>query len=392
MHSADNRMATARPDPAAGAPRRAGRWQRAWQRHFAGFTWKGFALLAVLCALNALRRKIQPLDDDTLTSWLLDLPIMFGLGLLVALPVALAVVATCNHVFARPWRRYAALAFAVIAASLAGTVAMAAVERALSGPLQLGDGGTLATASAFLRWIWLRYVVQSALFTAVYVYGRTAEESAMRARDAELDRQRFEQQMEEARLQLLQAQIEPHFLFNTLATVRSHYREAPDAACGMLDNLMRYLGVALPQMRCGGTTLGREAALAEAYLGIQKLRMGRRLAFAIDVPPALNDVPMPPMMLLTLVENAIKHGLAPLPEGGFIRVSAAQERDELRLQVSDSGRGFAQTSGAGTGIANIRARLDALHGRAARLDLGLNQPRGVTATLTLPLPMPVAAA
>jgi sensor histidine kinase YesM len=155
----------------------------------------------------------------------------------------------------------------------------------------------------------------------------------------------------------------------------------------MIDNLMRYLGVALPQMRSGGTTLGREAALAEAYLGIQKLRMGRRLAYAIDIPPALHDVPMPPMMLLTLVENAIKHGLAPLPEGGFIRVGAAVEHDELRLQVSDSGRGFAQTSGAGTGIANIRARLDALHGRAARLDLGLNQPRGVTATLTLPLPL-----
>jgi signal transduction histidine kinase len=385
MHSADAREAPARNDTQTRTSRHTGRWRRAWQRHFAGLTWKGFALIAVLCALNALRRKIQPQDDDTVIGWLADFGVMFGLGLIVALPVALAVVATCNHDFSRPWRRYAALACAVVAASLAGTILMATLEWAILHPLNLGDGGTLAMATAFLRWFWLRYLAMSALFTAVYVYARTAEESAMRARDAELDHQRFEQQMEEARLQVLQAQIEPHFLFNTLATVRSLYRESHEAARGMLDNLMRYLGVALPQMRSGGTTLGREAALAEAYLGIQKLRMGRRLAYAIDIPPALHDVPMPPMMLLTLVENAIKHGLAPLPEGGFIRVGATVEHDELRLQVSDSGRGFAQTSGAGTGIANIRARLDALHGRAARLDLGLNQPRGVTATLTLPL-------
>jgi LytS/YehU family sensor histidine kinase len=223
------------------------------------------------------------------------------------------------------------------------------------------------------------------LFTSVYVYARSADESIAQARQAEVDREHLDAQMDEARLQVLQAQIEPHFLFNTLATVRRLYRTSPATAIEMLDNLMRYLSVALPQIRASQSTLGRDVALVEAYLGIQKLRMGRRLAFSIDLPAELHGTPLPPMMLLTLVENAIKHGVSPLPEGGFVRVSANAEHGQLLVRVADSGRGFVQTFGTGTGLANTRARLAALYGTGARLELTANLPRGITATLLLPL-------
>jgi len=212
-----------------------------------------------------------------------------------------------------------------------------------------------------------------------------------RAQQADLDRARFIQQMDEAHLRMLQAQIEPHFLFNTLANVRRLYQTSPADASKMLDNLMRYFEVALPQMRAADSTLGREAALTESYLEIQRIRMGRRLEFGIDIPDRLRDATLPPMMLLTLAENAIKHGLAPLREGGSLTISAATNGDELHVRVADSGRGFTQSSGGGTGLANIRARLAGMYGAAGQLNLALNTPRGVIATLALPLSLTTPA-
>jgi hypothetical protein len=196
---------------------------------------------------------------------------------------------------------------------------------------------------------------------------------------------RFIQRSEEARLRMLQAQIEPHFLFNTLANVRRLYQTAPANAATMLDNLMRYFEVSLPQMRAADSTLGREAALTESYLEIQRIRMDRRLEFAIDIPEPLRESRLPPMMLVTLAENAIKHGLAPLPEGGLVSVSATAKGKELQVRVADSGQGFTQSSGGGTGLANIRARLAGLYGAAGRLTLAMNTPRGVIATIAIPL-------
>jgi LytS/YehU family sensor histidine kinase len=232
---------------------------------------------------------------------------------------------------------------------------------------------------------WVRYGLLCALFTVVFVHIRAADESAVRLRQAERDRTMFVQRMGEARLRVLQAQIEPHFLFNTLANVRRLYQTAPRDAAAMLDHLMRYFEVALPQMRAADSTLGREADLTQSYLAIQQIRMGRRLDYAIDIPPSLRNAALPPMMLLTLAENAIKHGLAPLAEGGSIRISASVRADELEVRVADSGRGFMQTSGGGTGLANIRARLAGMHGAQSRLTLALNAPRGIMATIVVPL-------
>jgi LytS/YehU family sensor histidine kinase len=159
-----------------------------------------------------------------------------------------------------------------------------------------------------------------------------------------------------------------------------------DRASGarMLRNLKDYLAVALPQMRETRTTLAREMDHTFAYLNIQQVRMGRRLAFAVDLPQDLRNARMPPLMLLTLVENAIKHGLGPLQAGGRIDLRASSDGGRLRVDVADNGQGFAKSAGGGTGLANIRARLTAIFGHAATLSLALNSPRGVIATIVLP--------
>jgi hypothetical protein len=348
---------------------------------FVGLTWKGVALVALLCLVNALRRNADFEEAASLTAWLSGVVEAFGTSLIVMLLTAFAIVATYNRAPAAPRWRYPALALAVLASSALGTAILGAVESRVTLEYFAREYGSLAP---WILGTWPRYAVFGLLIAAVFVYFRGAEESEAATRRAELDRTLLEQQMDEARLQVLQAQIEPHFLFNTLAHVRRLYQADRAAAESMLENLMHYLAVALPQMRAVDSTLGREAALTESYLNIQRMRMGRRLAFAIDVPVVLRNARVPPMMLLTLAENAIRHGVNPLPEGGFVRISAQVEGGLLRLQVSDSGQGFTRSSGGGTGLANTRARLAAIYGTAAKLTLGLNRPRGVTATIALP--------
>jgi sensor histidine kinase YesM len=147
-------------------------------------------------------------------------------------------------------------------------------------------------------------------------------------------------------------------------------------------------------MRGEQSTLAQEAELVQAYLAVLKIRMGARLRYSIDVPPALGDQPFPPMMLLTLAENAIKHGLNPSSTGGSIAIRAAATRGILEIRVADSGVGFgaAATGGTGVGLANTRARLAAIHGDAAELEFMANQPTGVIAVIRVPLAVAVTDA
>ena len=211
---------------------------------------------------------------------------------------------------------------------------------------------------------------------------------------SEAERNLMSKQVVEAQLKAMQAQVEPHFLFNTLANVR-FLMDANAASAGtMLDHLIEYLHAALPQMRESRTTIGKEVELARAYLEILRIRMGNRLDFAINVPPELAGVSFPPMMLLSLVENAIRHGLEPMREGGRIDIEAGVTGDALRLAVRDTGAGLGGTpepgagpdaeSGSGVGLANIRARLQTLYGQRARLVLEENEPHGVTAAIEIP--------
>jgi signal transduction histidine kinase len=218
---------------------------------------------------------------------------------------------------------------------------------------------------------------------AWYFLKRTELHAAEVSR-AQLEADRLSASMAEARLQALQAQVEPHFLFNTLAHVKWLYRRDPDRGRRMLDRLVEYLHGALPQVRQTTTTLEQELRLAQAYLDIHQLRIGGRLAFSIDVPEEIARLRFPPLMLLTLVENSIKHGIAPQTDGGTIGIRAEADDRKLRIEVRDTGAGLREAKGTGLGLANVRARLAALFGAGARLVIEPNLPHGVIAAIEIP--------
>lgn len=218
----------------------------------------------------------------------------------------------------------------------------------------------------------------------LYEFASRSRRVAEALHEAGLRQMSLARDLAAGRAQLLQAQIEPHFLFNSLANVRRLVRTDAAAAASMLADLLRYLQEALPRLRETESTLGQEIELVRAFLDVHGVRMGPRLRYDIVMPETLAQLPVPPMLLLTLVENALKHGLQPLPEGGCIQVGASRSGAVLTLTVGDTGRGMGDASGHGTGLANIRARLRALHGAAAALSLQVNEPRGVRATITLP--------
>ncbi|HET9389063.1 MAG TPA: histidine kinase [Steroidobacteraceae bacterium] len=202
---------------------------------------------------------------------------------------------------------------------------------------------------------------------------------------AELDSTALDAEFQRAQLELLRAQVEPHFLFNTLATVRTLALAEPATAAVLIDDLLRYLAAALPKLRTDDSSLEDEAELIEAYLRIQQVRMGSRLSYGIRIPHALKDLKVPSVMLLTLVENAIKHGVGPAADGGSVGVSAAREVTVLTLRVIDSGLGMKAQAGSGSGLANVRARLALRYGGRASLSLESASPRGVAATIRIPL-------
>ena len=207
---------------------------------------------------------------------------------------------------------------------------------------------------------------------------------AARIARAEAERHQLEKNVLEARLQLMQAQVEPHFLFNTLANVQHLVETDPASASRMLESLIQYLRAALPQMREVATTLGREVDMARAFLEIHRVRMGTRLDFAIEVPEALRARPFPPMMLISLVENAIKHGVDPCCDAGRIVIQATEVNGRLKVSVADTGEGVKAKKGGGVGLTNIRERLKALYGGAARLTLEEREPHGVIAAIEVP--------
>ena len=192
----------------------------------------------------------------------------------------------------------------------------------------------------------------------------------------------------EQQLALLQAQIEPHFLFNVLGSIRRLYRTEPEAGARTVASLMRYLREALPQLRSQHANLGHELELVRAYLDLFQVRMGARLGFAIEADRSLLATEFPPMLLVTLVENAIKHGIEPSGAGGHVTVRARRDGEMLEIAVLDDGVGFggAATSGTGVGLVNVRRQLKARYGSTAQLRLASQEPHGASATLVIPMP------
>lgn len=201
----------------------------------------------------------------------------------------------------------------------------------------------------------------------------------------ELERSKLERNALDARLRLLQAQVEPHFLFNTLANVQALVDAGSPQASKVLACVIAYLRAAVPRMHEPATTLGQELQLVHAYLELMQMRMPDRLRFELRIEPAAKNLQCPPMTLLTLVENAVRHGIDPSEEGGRIEVDVSLREGRCHINIVDTGVGLAPTSsGLGTGLSTLRERLQLTFGNEARLHLMEVEPHGVRVQLGFP--------
>ncbi len=237
----------------------------------------------------------------------------------------------------------------------------------------------------------LAIVLLIALAISMAMKGLMKMQMTSLSRQRELER--LSRQNAEADLKLLQAQVEPHFLYNTLANLRYLVQTGSPQALKMTDHLIEYLRQSLPSFRNDITTMEKDAELAKSYLSIMEIRMAGQLEFTVNIDEQVKGFPLPPLMLLTLLENAIKHGVARTPNGGRVDVEAYTEDNLLIVQVRDTGAGLdaspsttlAKPNQGGVGLTNIRERLASIYGTRATLELTANRPRGAVATLSLPL-------
>ncbi len=242
----------------------------------------------------------------------------------------------------------------------------------------------------FLQDLALLFVLASALIKGTYK-GRKEAEAKAAAAEETAEAEALKRQLVEARLQTMQAQVEPHFLFNTLASIDHLIEIDPKRASQMQKNLIALLRASMPTMREAAgqkrlRDLKHELAVVRPYLEILSVRMEERLQWRIDVPEGLMSAEFPPMIIQGLVENAIKHGLEPKPEGGSLVVSARIEHGDLLVEVTDTGLGFgrAATAGTGVGLANTRERLQLLYGSKATLTVAANEPCGTAIRIQVP--------
>lgn len=241
----------------------------------------------------------------------------------------------------------------------------------------------------FLEDLAFLWIFASAIIKITYRGRMKAEAVAAQATET-AEAESLKRQVVEARMAAMQAQVEPHFLFNTLASIDHLIETDPKRASVMQKNLIALLRASMPTMReanaSGVRDLGRELAVIQPYLEILKVRMEDRLQTELSIPDGLRSAEFPPMMIQSLVENAIKHGLEPKPEGGRLSVKAEIVHGKLAVTVADTGLGFgkAATAGTGIGLNNIRERLQLLYGHKATLVVAENQPSGTVVTITVP--------
>jgi signal transduction histidine kinase len=236
-------------------------------------------------------------------------------------------------------------------------------------------------------------MIWGALLALGALYRERDAQARCQQLEFELERSALEKQAVDARLKLLHAQIEPHFLFNTLANVQTLVESGSPRASPVLKNLIAYLRAAMPQLSEADATLNAEAKLVRAYLELMQMRMPDRLTFAVNIAPELANQRFPSMALLTLVENAIHHGIDPSEQGGHIDVGAQRDAasGEVQVWVADSGAGMSDKAQQGTGLTNLRARLSAFYGPSARLELLEQAPHGLRAQIVFSDKQPAEA-
>jgi signal transduction histidine kinase len=333
-------------------------------------------------------------------------PVLTGRSVLVASALAVLVAAALNPIFMPPFSvllgRMLFLAMALLLAfSAARRWSPRWLPRWMTQVLAVVIAAPLATLAVYLlavgghvsqllsvpeRVSGIVIISSTGLTLGVVLalgalYRERDTQARSQALQFALERANLEREALDARLSLLQAQIEPHFLFNTLANVQALVESGSPRAAPLLQSLIDYLRAAMPRLHDHAATLGNEAALVRAYLELMLMRMPDRLHFALEFAPELQDFRFPPMALLTLVENAVRHGIDPSEAGGRIEVGARREGERVVVWVADSGVGMAESAVPGTGLSNLQQRLQGFFGADAQLQLSEQAPHGVRAEI-----------
>ena len=304
----------------------------------------------------------------------------FALNFIISQCMGLSICAcvmAALHVF--PSERPISQAIRVAAGLIIGSICGSYLGSLVSGL----SPSTLFERSSLLQMLFIGVLFGSII---VYFFGSRHQIAASEARiqEEKIKRLTSEKKAAEADLKLLQAQMEPHFLFNTLSNVLGLLDTDPEKGKSMLMDFIQYLRTSLSRIRGETTNLGQEIEIIRSYLNIFMIRMGDRLHYEIDIPDEMEREPFPPMLIQPLVENAIKHGLENKVEGGTIVIRAQETAGMLRLEVADTGLGFDEESDAGMGFSSIRERLHSLYGDRAQLILEQNRPNGLKAILEVP--------
>jgi sensor histidine kinase YesM len=331
---------------------------------------------------SAIKSLLYTLLFDTIIAVFLTV-IKFGQGFVINFIISQSIglsICSCilivNHLFrtAKP----ALQAILVAAALVIGTTAGSLIGILASG---MNISILFDKHGPFFLQLMLLGVMFGTIINYILSSRDRIADSEKRIQEEQIKRLTSEKEAVEANLKLLQVQIEPHFLFNTLSNILSLLDTDLEKGKSMLVDFIKYLRTSLPKIREKTTTLGQEMEMIRAYLNLFKVRMGDRLLYEIDLPKNVEDFSLPPMLIQPLVENAIKHGLEPKVEGGKILIRGEEKEGILRLEVVDTGLGFSKDRGSGTGLANIKERLKSTYGNGARLVLEANQPCGVKATI-----------
>lgn len=292
--------------------------------------------------------------------------------LLVAFSIALCVVIAQRARVANHWLQLLLLAVSVCAGAVLGEGL-----RFEFSPFSRADESIFVGNA-------VRWALVGLAMAGIFACWRLNADYRIRAAEAISTAAQTRRMLVAAELDALQRQIEPHFLFNTLATIRHFSQTAPADGYALLDRLFEYISTTLAASQKHESDLGSELDLVQAYLAVCQVRMGQRLRIEQDVPGQLRACRFPPLMLGTLVENAVRHGLAPLAEGGTVVLSAERHGNMLHASVRDDGAGLKEEGGAGIGLTNICTRLHLLYGDMASFHLEAIAPHGVCATLRIP--------
>lgn len=345
--------------------------RRAWRAMLAELTWRRALISLVLAVVVAV----------VINSWFeTPFTVLLGRSIVIAavLLMTFAVAGAMHPAWIPKW--------------LAQVLAMLLVTPLISYAVYIpAVGGAVFEVfeheARFMGWMQITFVAMiiGPLIGLGALYRERDAQARSEALRFALEKSTLEKQALDAELRALHAQIKPHFLFNTLANVQELVETGSPRAAEVLRHLITYLGSAMPRLDESNATLGNEFSLVRAYLELMHMRMPDRLRFEIDAPSEFAELRFPAMALLTLVENAVKHGVDPSEQGGSIRVSAQRGDDgTLVIEVADTGVGMRGDAPAGTGLANLRARLAAYWRPGGRLALRENAPRGVVARIEVP--------